>query len=448
MNLKLRLKILLVFLMVVQMASGSLSGSSYFTAPSKKAEKPGFPLIKDTSALIQKILLSNPDFFKNYLDSAQEFEIQIIYTQIERDRKNRPTFREYSYRLNDSVYFCPASTSKLPVTLLTLEKINRLKKLGIDKFTRMQFDSAYRCQTKALKDTTAIDSVLCIANYIKKIMLVSDNDSYNRLFEFLGQRQINERLWEMGFKKAMIIQQFNNCDANSNRFTNPMSFISNSGKKLYSQPLVENPDLFKNPLGVVLKGKGFINDSDVLVEQPRDFTYYNNLPLQDIHDMMLRIYFPDAFPKKLRFKIKDEDYSFLYRYMSMYPRESEFPKYHNLEKYQDNRKKYLLFGTDSFASITDTSIRIFNIVGRLSGYLTDCSYIVDFNNNIEFMLAAVIYNNQCGIFDVRNYRYKTLGFPFLQELGQAVYKYELVRLRQFKPDLKYLKKCIQKPKIQ
>ena len=149
--------------------------------------------------------------------------------------------------------------------MLALEKINSLsKKLGIDKFTRMQFDSAYKCQTKALKDTIAPDSILCVANYIKKIMLVSDNDSYNRLFEFLGQQQINESLWEMGFKKAMIIQQFNNCDANGNRFTNPVSFVDDSGKNLYSQPLVENPKIFKNPLGAMMKGKGFINDSGIL----------------------------------------------------------------------------------------------------------------------------------------------------------------------------------------
>jgi len=35
-----------------------------------------------------------------------------------------------------------------------------------------------------------------IAQYIKKIFLVSDNDAFNRLYEFLGQHYLNERLWE------------------------------------------------------------------------------------------------------------------------------------------------------------------------------------------------------------------------------------------------------------
>lgn len=404
-----------------------------------------FSTIKDTSGLLIKIFNSNPEFFKNYIDSTEAFEIQVIYTQIDRDKENRPHFRQYSYHLNNKAYFCPASTSKLPVLLLALEKLNKLSKKGIDKYTSMQFDSAHICQTKALKDTIAPDSILCIAHYIQKILLASDNDAYNRLFEFLGQQTINKRLWKMGFKKTSIIQQFKNCDADCNRYTNPMKFTDSIGNVLYSQPLVKNRKIYKNPLGPVMKGKGFINDDGKFIEQPRDFTFYNNMPLQDLHDILLRVIFPDAFPKRKRFKINPDDYCFLYKYMSMLPRESEFPKYHDLERFPDNRKKYLMYGTDSFKNITDTTIRIFNIVGQLSGYLTDCAYIVDFKSGVEFILAATIYNNQSGIFDVSNYRYHTLGFPFLQELGRCVFKYENSRKKENIPELNGLQECIKTP---
>jgi len=160
---------------------------------------------------------------------------------------------------------------------------------------------------------------------------------------------------------------------------------------------------------------------------------------------MLRTIFPDAFTKEQQFQINQSDYCFLYKYMSMLPRESDFHKYHDTIRYPDNRKKYLMYGTDTFRHITDSTIRIFNIVGQLSGYLTDCAYIVDFKNNVEFILAVTIYNNQSGIFDVSNYRYKTLGFPFLQEFGRSVYNYELTRPKKYKPDLSYLKKCIDNP---
>jgi len=403
------------------------------------------PIKKDTSSLILHLMQAKPNFFQHYIDSAKDFEIQIIYTQINRNRQNKPSFIQYSYRLNNKEYFCPASTSKLPVVLIALEKLNKLSSTGIDKYTAMRFDSAWLCQTKSLKDTIAPDSILNVAHYIQKILLVSNNDAHNRLFEFVGQQPLNKRLWKMGFKKTYLIQQFNSCDADANRYSNPVSFTDRSGKVLYSQPLIENKNIYKNPLGAIMKGKGVIDDSGKFVPRPRDFTFYNNMPLQDLNNIMLKVIFPEAFPKWKRFKIKPGDYCFLYKYMCMYPRESEFPKYHDLERFPDNRKKYLMFGTDSFKNITDTTIRIFNIVGQLSGYLTDCAYIADFKNNVEFFLSATIYNNQSGIFDVSNYRYKSLGFPFLQELGRVIYDYELTRYKKFNPDLSYIKQCIENP---
>jgi hypothetical protein len=400
------------------------------------------PLKKDTTGLILQIMKSKPDFFQKFIDSAQAFEIQIIYTQINRDKRNKPSFKQFSYRLNSNEYFCPASTSKLPVSLIALEKINALNQKSINKYTAMHFDSAHTCQEKAIKDTISPDSVLCAANCIRKIMLVSDNDSYNRLFEFVGQESINKRLWGMGFEKACIIQRFNNCNADDNRFTNPMSFVDSTGNILYTQPQVENKNIYKNPLPRVIKGIGILDDSGKFVAQPRDFSFYNNLSLQDLHDIMLRVMFPTAFSKKQRFKITTDDYNFLYKYMSMYPRESDIPKYHDFDRYPDNMKKYIMFGTDSFRNLTNENLKIFNIVGRMSGYLTDCSYIVDFENNVEFIVAATIYNNQSGIFDLRNYRYKSIGYPFLQELGQTVYRYELTRERKHKPDFTNLKQII------
>jgi hypothetical protein len=402
-------------------------------------------VMKDTSGLILKIMQSQPEFFKKYIDSADGFEIQIIYTQINRDKVNNPHFRQFSYRLNDKAYFCPASTSKLPVSLLALEKVNGLKEKGINKYTPMRFDSAWTCQKAAVKDTISPDSILSVAHYIQKIMIVSNNDAYNRLYEFLGQKHINRKLHRMGFRKTSIIQRFSSCNPEENRYTNPMMFLDSTGRILYSQPLIVNRKVLKNPLGTIIKGKGYIDDSSRLVEVPRDFTFYNNVPLQDLHEIMLRVVFPKSFPERKRFKLQEDDYRMLYRYMSMYPRESEFPKYHDSIRFPDNRKKYLMYGADTCRYINDSTLRIINIVGQMSGYLTDCAYIVDFKNNTEFVLAATIYNCQSGIFDYAYYRYKEVGFPFLQELGKAVYQYELSRKKEYPPDLLYMKKCIETP---
>ena len=80
-------------------------------------------------------------------------------------------------------------------------------------------------------------------------------------------------------------------------------------------------------------------------------------------------------------------------------------------------------------------IRIFNKTGWSYGFLTDAAYIVDFKNNIEFMLSAVIYVNSDGILNDDKYEYKETGYPFFKEVGEIMYEYEKGRKRKYQPDL-------------
>jgi hypothetical protein len=80
-------------------------------------------------------------------------------------------------------------------------------------------------------------------------------------------------------------------------------------------------------------------------------------------------------------------------------------------------------------------VRVFNKVGWAYGFLTDVSYVVDFKNGVEFMLAATLYVNSDGVLNDDKYDYDAAGYPFLYQLGQTVYQFELTRRRRFKPDL-------------
>ena len=56
-------------------------------------------------------------------------------------------------------------------------------------------------------------------------------------------------------------------------------------------------------------------------------------------------------------------------------------------------------------------------------------------NQVEFMLTSTVYVNSDGILNDNRYEYTEMGWPFLYDLGQTVYQYELKRDRQHKPDL-------------
>ena len=67
--------------------------------------------------------------------------------------------------------------------------------------------------------------------------------------------------------------------------------------------------------------------------------------------------------------------------------------------------------------------------------MADNAYIVDFERGVEFLLTAVVSVNENGIFNDGKYQYDEVGFPFLAQLGQVVYDYEVARERAFAPDL-------------
>jgi hypothetical protein len=92
-----------------------------------------------------------------------------------------------------------------------------------------------------------------------------------------------------------------------------------------------------------------------------------------------------------------------------------------------------MYGGDA-AEVPD-NIRIFNKVGDAYGFLTDAAYIVDFDNGVEFILAATIFTNANQTFNDDTYEYDDIGLPFMRNLGKAIYEVELQRERPHRPDL-------------
>jgi hypothetical protein len=86
-------------------------------------------------------------------------------------------------------------------------------------------------------------------------------------------------------------------------------------------------------------------------------------------------------------------------------------------------------------NVSKNGIRIFNKVGKAYGFLIDAAYIADLNNNVEFMLSAVIHCNSDGIFNDDKYDYDDVGLPFMKHLGQVIYDHELKRSKKVIPDL-------------
>lgn len=384
-----------------------------------------------TDTLLQHILRhSNSKVLKHVLSRPDSFRLQIIYTQINRDENNTPSFKNYYYNFNDSLYFNPASTVKLPLALLALEKLNRLGHAGVTRHTAMQFDSSYAGQVPSRYDSTSENNFPSIAHYIRKAFLVSDNDAYNRLYQFVGQESINRWLQEKGYRNTRIIRQFMGFTEEQNRHTNAIRFLDKNGATIYTQPAAYNRDVY-NYDRIIKIGKGHLDAHDSLVREPIDFTKANIIGLEDLQRILRAVLFPESVPTHERFRLSTDDYRFLYRFLSQYPSETNYPKY-DTSQYYDS---YVKFYFRNKSHRMPPYVRVFNKVGWAYGFLTDVSYVADFKNNVEFMLAATVYVNSDGILNDNRYEYTDTGWPFLYALGQTVYEYELKRGRSHRPNL-------------
>ncbi len=350
------------------------------------------------------VLNSKKIEIKRIMDSIDIHEVQIRYTEIVR-KADSIIFKDHDFKINDSVYFYPASSVKFPVALLALEKLNMDRLYSINTPFYVEGDSS---------STT-------FKNEINKIFIVSDNQAYNRLFEFLGKDQINTRLHEKGLKPSRISHRLSTNNAYDLE-TKALIFHENDSTLSYTQPM-NNVAIEELQLEKIKKGIGFYS-GDELINEPFDFSLKNHLPISTLHNTMKRIIFPSKFKNEAQFHLSDDDRKFLLNSMSSLPKTSNYTS----DEYYDSYVKFFMFG-DHKDPIPEY-IKIYNKVGYAYGFLTDCAYIKDEKNNIDFLVTATIHVNKNGIFNDDVYEYEDIGIPFLAELGRQLYHYELTKEKQ------------------
>ena len=372
---------------------------------------------------------------KQVFSNVDKYQVQIIYTQIDRNEHGNPMFTDFEFHLDDDHYFYPASTVKLPIALLALEWLEEQQIDGLTPETTLFIDSVRPSQVPAYMDSSAKNGLPSIGHYIKKILLVSDNDAVNRLYEVMGLDYINSKLKEKGLDHTLISQRLSfPISPEENRHFNPVRFLDDSGKAVLELPARHTDSVYVIQ-GNPKIGKAYYR-SDSLIQGGMDFSFKNKFALSDLHAVLKRIMFPTSFLESERFQISEENRNFVLKYMSMLPRESDFPKYDHTEFY-DGYSKFFKFGSSK--NPIPGQFRIFNKTGWSYGYLIDGSYFLDFKNGVEFMVSAVAYTNENQILNDDTYETEEVGLPFFAELGEYLYQRELKRKKQIRADLKRFK---------
>ena len=384
--------------------------------------------------ILNEIIDSMGAEFPNVVRSPEKHRLQILYTQINRNQKNEPTFKTFSFGVDTSRYFYPASSTKLPIAVLAVEKARMINE--IDIYDRFQILPGPVYRSGVYKDISSETGYPSLAHSIRNLFIISDNSANNYLYDFLGRDFINERLWDLSLNSTRIRHRLSiRLSDEENRFTHPMNFYDKS-KIIYKQ----ESQIASIPLELNVKdykiGKYHFYEGEKK-EGPLDFSSKNYMNLPEQHELLKRIIFPKNYAKEEQFSLSESDYKFLYREMSILPRQSDYPSFPDYDKFYDGYCKFFLYG-DNKDEIPD-NIKIFNKVGLAYGFVVDNAYIVDTKNNIEFLLTAVIYSNSNQTMNDDEYDYEKISIPFLASLGRKIYDLELKRFKKMLPDLSLFK---------
>lgn len=333
------------------------------------------------------------------LDQQRTYQVQILLSEWEDDSKT--SLRRYSWKSNDEKYFYPASTIKLPMAVIALEKANEL---GISMDEKAKFLSDHP-EYPSFGDDSIIYSSSTLRKFIEKILLVSDNDAFNRLYDFTGRAYFNQRMKSLGFDHTEVLHRLS--VSLPDVVQNDYPTIKFEAGKTVKNKIESTPIRPALPMG-----KAYIKDGE-LVKEAMDFGRKNVFSLDDQQKFVQLIFYPDLFPESSQLKITSDQRSFLQKYMGMYLSESGDVNY---DKDWDAYGKYFIYGAQK--GNVDKDVRIYNKIGGAYGFLIDNALIRDQATGKEFFLSAVIYVNKNQTFNDDTYEYDEIGYPFFAALGK------------------------------
>lgn len=414
--------------------------------------------------------------FKKVFKKFKKYRFEIIYTEIDRGLNGEIRFKRY--HLGDSLsYFYPASTVKLPLAIAISEMIQKAPfynvngsmklKLDTTAYCHHQYDNGhyeyYRIQKKDTWKSIAQKFRITMSDFIRwnqldtaripkentsvkiyhrkvrpsiqdlisSMLVYSDNESYNKLFEMGGGHAYTNWLKGYGFSESNITRKFLFCEGEDKSVSVSYDILNDRDVIIYHGN-EQNwlPASNRNVSGIKVGQKYYWKDS--LVPTPRDFSDHNRIPLADLDQILKRLIFPEAFAPDQIFKINENTRKFLIRKLGNYPREHQQPLDSIYDGWEDGRNVFIFNGEDT--TQIESKFRWVNIIGQAYGFSTDCMYFTDDETKSEFFLSVRIYTNKNEILGDDKYEYHEIAMPLMKFLGEYFYHHEKNRKKEVLPN--------------
>jgi hypothetical protein len=350
--------------------------------------------------------------FPSVLRDPAGHRLQILVTRIDGDRIDDRTV-EHGYRV-DAEYFYPASAIKPFLAVAALRHLEDLAaaegdSIAIDTPLNLCLRGETSC-TVARDPTNVAGGHVTVGHEIRKMLLVSSNVAYNRLFDFVGHELANRSLHGMGFRSVRLEHRIGG-GISGGRGSPPYEIgdlrVERRTSDLPIEPLT---------LPGVRLGNAHYDDEGTLVEEPADFRFKNYASLRDHHRLLLAVAGVEpALP------LLEHHRNFLVAAMEEDPLRSENPPYRGA-RFAESRFKVSLRGLRRV--LPRAAFRHIGKGGRAYGFEIENAFVE--RRGRAFALTAVMYVNPNQVINDDGYAYDVSG-GFLEALAAELAREILIR---------------------
>lgn len=367
---------------------------------------------------LRAILGSSPEL-RTAVAQAEGRRLQIVLGLIEEAPDGRRQLRQIEFRAG-AEYFYPASAVKLFAAIAALERLEELRRetgLELTVDTPLAYHPLFDGEALESADPSNLHGgTITLRHEIRKLFLVSDNESFNKLYEWVGQDRLAAMLARVGLGEARLVHRLSEArSAEENRRVPRIDLVgegfAHSLPERISAPLPPPPVM----PGLEIGSAHLANDQRI--DRPMDFAGKNRVALADLQRGLCKVVRRDLDCGGAGFDLSEPHRALLLEAMSQFPRESANPRYDPVE-YPDSTGKLLLEGLERAAA--KDRFRIFAKYGQAYGFTTENAWVVDLASGRSFFLAATIYTNQDGVLNDDLYEYATVARPFYVALGEAL----------------------------
>ena len=350
---------------------------------------------------------------------AAEHRLQIVLGWIEERAGDRPLLRQAGFRAG-AEYFYPASSIKLFAAIAALERLEALRaETGLDLTvdTPLVYHPLFAGEALEDSDPTHLDGgAITLRHEIRKLFLVSDNESFNKLFELVGPDGLARSLARAGLDDARIVHRLSEARSAGENLRSPRIEFVGAGYHYELPERIADPQPSPTAVAGLEVGRAYVA-GDETIGRAMDFSTKNRFSLIDLQRGLCKLIRPDVdCGPGGSFELTDTHRALLVETMSGYPGESTDPVFDPAE-YPDHWGKFLLPGLERV--VPRERFRIHNKVGSAYGFTIENSWVRDVASGRSFFLAATIYTNRDGVLNDDAYEYESVARPFFVRLGEA-----------------------------